>query len=252
MTEKILFIVEGKKDGAFASRLAEVMGLDAHVFPVQANIYMLFSKMKEDEFEINITDALLEMNSVSSEDKETLRRFDPFTYIYLMFDMDPHDNRRSLKANTTIINEMVQRFTDETDNTVGKLYISYPMLEALWDYDGKDAEEYRDRYVNAEDIGRYKSIVGSRGTPNNISKYNLETFKKLGKLNVKKSNWIVNSKWEKPDYTDYVESLGQRPIAASQEKALLEEGKVNVLSGFPLFMIDYWGNTTGFYDSLFE
>ena len=254
MSKKILFIVEGKRDGLYAKRLAEEMRLEAQVIPVQANIYMLFSMMKKDDFQINITDALMEMKGVSGQDKDMLLEQEPFTYTYLLFDMDPHDNSRSFEVNTMIIKEMLSYFIDETDNTVGKLYISYPMLEALWDYDKHDPEEYRNRTVSVDVVKEknYKELVGHRGYPRNVSKYTIETFKHLGMINVKKTNLIVASKWNKPEYSDYIKYLDQQAIIDAEEEMIASEDTISVLSGLPLFMVDYWGNTNGFYDSLFE
>lgn len=167
--------------------------------------------------------------------------------------MDPHDNSRALLTNIKIIKEMVSYFVDETDNTVGKLYISYPMIEALWDYDEQDLEGFRHRNVPLQVVvdKKYKQLVGDRGAPGNINKYSLEVFSALAGINVKKANYIVAAQWEKPSYTKYVEELGQEAIIEAEEDLLISEKMIGVLSGLPLFMVDYWGNTNGFFDSLF-
>lgn len=248
MNNKILFIVEGERDKQHANKIAKSMNIKASIFNVKANIYMLYDKLLADNFQLNIADALLELNGVDDKDKEILRREAPFTYTYLFFDLDPHHSDNPKVHNMQVVSEMLNHFDNETDDTIGKLYINYPMIESLWDYDQRNLDEYATRFVSMQSVKKYKEIVGERGTPCNISKYDLKRYRLLALLNIKKANYIVNNIWGIPDYAVYLSDLTQKAIAVTEAKAVMSENKVYILNSFPLFMVDYWGK--GFYESL--
>ena len=70
--------------------------------------------------------------------KEILNEFNrnDFAEIYLFFDYDGH----STLANDSKLESMLRFFNEET--FVGKLYISYPMVEALKHIQDEDAFRY--------------------------------------------------------------------------------------------------------------
>lgn len=249
-SKKILFIVEGDRDKTHTQKIVEAMKLKAHIFNVKANIYMLYTKMKKDSFQLNISDALLEMKGVDEDDKEMLRAEAPFTYTYLFFDLDPQHNDNPAEHNMDVVSDMLKHFNNETDDTVGKLYINYPMIESLWDYDKKDIDEFATRAISMSQVKWYKQIVGSRGSACNISKYDISRYSNLALLNIKKANRIVRGFWEKPDYSIYVSELTQDAIAGAEIEAVVSENIIYVLSSMPLFIVDYWGKN--FYDSISE
>lgn len=250
MSNKILFIVEGDRDEQHANKIAESMNIKASIFNVKANIYMLYNKLQADTFQLNIADALLELNGVDDQYKEMIRREAPFTYTYLFFDLDPHHSDNPIISNMQVVSEMVNHFNNETDDTIGKLYINYPMVESLWDYDKDNLDEYATRYVTMNSVKKYKQIVGKRGTPSNISKYDLKKYSLLAKLNIKKANNIVRGLWETPSYELYLSDLTQKDIADAQAETVVSEDKIYVLSSLPLFIVDYWGKS--FYKSITE
>ena len=209
---------------------------------------MLFDKLKGDNFQLNISAALLEMNGVDEADKEMLRKEAPFTYTYLIFDFDPQHSNKPIEYNLEIVSDMVARFDNETDDTVGKLYINYPMVESLWDYDKNNPDEYAARIVPLQSIKDYKEIVGRRGSPRNPSKYDLKYYMFLALLNIKKANSIINGNWRKPSYSIYTSEITQEAIVAAEGNAAIAENNVYVLNSLPLFMVDYWGKS--FYDSI--
>lgn len=55
-----------------------------------------------------------------------------FSEVYLFFDYDAHQTNLGKAVNEDVIRQMLESFDNETEN--GKLYISYPMVEALRDY----------------------------------------------------------------------------------------------------------------------
>ena len=250
---KILFIVEGataEKD--LYGKLAEKMGLPVKIVSVCANIHMLYGELKKEQFQLNIADFLLTLNGVSDDDKEMIRQEKPFTYIYLMFDLDPQHYDISKDENIIRgldeVEEMLNVFNDETDPTIGKMYINYPMIESYRDCSKFFDPDFKNRTALLDQITDYKKLVGKRGNCINRTKYSLSNFIDLAKMNVFKANYIVNKKFEGVDYPTYISTLNQEGIFNAQKNPILLDKIIQVLhSGF-FFMIDYWGNKNGFYD----
>lgn len=76
-------------------------------------------------------------------------------------------------------------FTESSDH--GKLFINYPMMQS-YKHICSD-EEYLDRTVSLEDIGRYKDIVDSDCPIHlkHLSNYNEESFLHIITPNLKKA-----------------------------------------------------------------
>lgn len=55
---------------------------------------------------------------------------------------------------------MAEYFVDETDPSVGKLYINYPMMESYRDCDDFFDENYKSTMVSLPAILSYKKDVG--------------------------------------------------------------------------------------------
>ena len=135
---KILFIVEGSvREKQLYKKITKEMGISADIFAVCANIHMLYTELKKEEFHLNIDDFLLTLDGVSEEDKGVIRKQRPFTYIYLMFDLDlQHYNiadYKNIERGLQDVREMLLKFNNETDPTIGKMYINYPMVESYRD-----------------------------------------------------------------------------------------------------------------------
>ena len=102
--------------------------------PADGNIYMLWERLQEDDFETDIISVVKEMcNTVKIEDCNDLKPSE-FSEVYLFFDYDVHSKDNNLKEihrKKDIVKEMLETFDNETEN--GKLYISYPMVESIKD-----------------------------------------------------------------------------------------------------------------------
>lgn len=250
---KILFIVEGSvREKQLYKKITSEMGVSANIFAVCANIHMLYTELKKEEFHLNIDDFLLTLEGVSEEDKAIIRKQRPFTYIYLMFDLDlQHYNIADLKnveRGLQDVHEMLLKFNNETDPTIGKMYINYPMVESYRDCKNFFDETYVNAIVELKKITKYRELVGERGLKINLSKYTLDDLKKLTKLNIYKANYIVNNKFDSISYDNYLIELTQEKILEAEKVKILNNRFINILhSGF-FFMADYWGNKNKFYD----
>jgi hypothetical protein len=168
------------------------------------------------------------------QNKKTLSEFDrdDFAEIYLFFDYDGH----SSLANDNSLEQMLELFSEETES--GKLLISYPMVESLKHL--SDKIDFKFLKVKAKENIRYKQIVGSECDNEylHFSKYSKETWKKLVVKHLSKMNYIVNNQFDFPS-----ENYSQTIIFKNQrDKYINIDSTVSVLSGFPIFIFDYYGS----------
>lgn len=255
---KILVIVEGTRtEPTFFEQLASVYGVNAKIYSVGTNIYLLYKKMQEYEFQCDVKDALSEL-TVTKADKELLK--ETFTYTYLIFDCDAHhtdflDKDKPLetvvKENFRHLQEMAAHFTNETDPSIGKLYINYPMMESYKDCDAFFDEAYKDRTVDVSDFVRYKSIITQKKIANvRMDRYTKENFDDLTRMNVYKLNYIRRDLWDAVSYDTYLELSEASEIVFSEEQFCDTTHQVQVLNTALFLLLDYYGNRDGFFDRL--
>ncbi len=224
-----------------------------------AEIYQLYREIKKDN-DLDTFNLLKEKN-VNKEILKNFRRND-FAEIYLFFDYDaqaplasPQDRYgNSVKEGDEKLKDMLNFFDNETDK--GKLYISYPMVEALrhiTDFNlFKDLEvkckrkncHYRDMCEEQDDCMKephYKTIVSKESIPQlcNINSYTKETWKQLLNVHLSKMNYIVNNQYEYPSKIEIQIDIFEKQLDKYVNRKC---PKVSVLSAFPVFIHDYYGN----------
>ncbi len=185
------------------------------------------------------SDADLDTFSLLKEipiNKEALSGYnrDDFAEIYMFFDYDGH----STLADDDSLEQMLEMFNEETGT--GKLFISYPMVESLKHLSSKI--DFKLLKVNAKKNIRYKQIVGSESDNEylHFSKYSKETWKIIVENHLNKMNYIVNNLFDFPN-NNYSQSI---IFKHQREKYINIDSTVSVLSGFPIFIYDYYGNKT--------
>ena len=166
MESNILIIVEGARtEPAFFNRLLGVFDQNFEIYCFGTNIYTLYKRMKEIEFNGDLKSVLIELHP---EQRELLSK--KFAYTYLVFDCDVHHPKKEdircieeiIADNFSKLREMAEYFVDETDPSVGKLYINYPMMESYRDCDDFFDENYKSTMVSLPAILSYKKDVGKR------------------------------------------------------------------------------------------
>jgi hypothetical protein len=240
MAETILAIFEGERTEAQIFESLERHFLADHnvnIVTFKTNIYELYNRLK-DVSEGEFLDAV----GVLKEGQENLQDLDgvsadDVSQIFLFFDYDGHVPG----ACDEYILELLRHFDEETDN--GKLYVSYPMAEAL-KHMPDDDETFRDLCVDVIDIApntsKYKQRahieegLGLRDFANLSS----EQWKYLLERHCKKANYITHNDF----------SLNEALISSQLEifgkqctEYIEPHGRVSVLSGFPLFLAEYHG-----------
>ena len=135
-SKKILLITEGKSTEPKIFNQLKECGLlpnNAEIVPYRNNIYALDyfiqNNYKDNDFE-NFDIKLLLLEKERKEgtlDEEKFRILDDsYTDILLIFDLEPHSKEYSKER----ILSLIKIFNSTLD---GKLYLSYPMIEALFD-----------------------------------------------------------------------------------------------------------------------
>ena len=205
----------------------------------KANIYNLFREIEEDE-DIDIINLLKERQIKANEVREDVQEIDvsninsdDISQIYLFFDYDGHTENASDEE----IVKMLNKFDNETEN--GKLYISYPMVEAL-KHLKKDKLDINNYLVEAKTRINYKNFVSQNTDYENL-------------VNLTKGNWlfIISENLKRClflleiiniNYEIYSNMINQESIFNKQlNKYISKEEKVLVLSAFPFFLIEYFG-----------
>lgn len=236
--EIILLICEGEsREKALFESIKENFYKEQRIefFPYRTNIYQLYGKLKEDEFETDVYDVLLEKAKEVGKEAELLRiDRKKISSIYLFFDYDGHDSN----ATDEKLSEMLQRFDNETE--MGKLYINYPMVESLRHL--KNTEDCsRNCCVDAKTNIHYKGI-SAQGDYNDISKYTKDSWYKFIHHNVCKGSCLLNGTFAYPEFEEYSKNFLQENIFKQQLKRfIVPHGKVMILSTIPLFLVDDFG-----------
>lgn len=255
MNKRVLVIAEGvRAERNFLNSMKSALKFDHTFCCLQGNIYLLYKKMKEVDFNADVKSILMELHP---EYRELLD--EKFAYTYLIFDMDPHHTKKNddrtigavVRDNCIAIQEMADYFVDETDPSVGKLYVNYPMLESFRTCDSTFDEHYRDEYVSLEGIESFKRYAGTKKMASkHLKDYTRSDFMCLTKQNIYKLNWVSSQAWDMMPYDLYLAKSQQSGILAEQVKLIDGDGRVAILNTSLFMILDYYGNRDGFYDSV--
>lgn len=232
MSSKVLFIFEGQKlEKAITDNLTKFFVNENTIITCAycTTIYKMYAEISKDE-DLDTFNLVKEIE-INKEKLKDFKRSD-FAQIYMFFDYDGHATNASDKK----INELLIFFNEETEK--GKLYISYPMVEALKHIENFDTFEGL-KVPCKRDID-YKKIVRQKGLESlkQIIHYDIQKWKELIIVHLKKMNQIVSNTYVFPN-----EVIDQLVIFENQlEKYINKDQTVAVLSTFPVFLHDYYGN----------
>ena len=204
--------------------------------PAGENIYMLWKKLKEDDFDTDIIEVLRERSQEVREQLADLQR-DDFAEVYLFFDYDVHHTNLGKQEETDVIAEMLESFDNETEN--GKLYISYPMVEALRDFQPGECGQETACFISMEEIKDYKRISTERAYNPNFKEYDIELWKEIVNVFAMRVSCLLDLP-RTLEYEQYRDVVTPSKIYAL-ESGENQEQRVFVLSAFPEFLADYFG-----------
>lgn len=235
------FIVEGEvREPQIIDNISKVFFVHGNfkiiTLPAGENIYMLWKKLKADDFETDIIEVLRECNDDIRAQLTDLSR-DDFSEVYLFFDYDAHQTNLSKADDADAVVQMLKSFNNETEN--GKLYISYPMAEALRDYKSGVCGDRAACFVATADMKEYKNASAARSVNPQFKKYDFKVWKDI--IDVFAMRVFCLFEFADPlEYERYIEIVTPCEIYSLEEKKMQKEG-VFVLSAFPEFLVDYFG-----------
>lgn len=224
MSNTILFVFEGEKTEV------EITNSFSQYFVNQntnvtcafcADIYQLYSKLWQDT-DLD-TFSVLKNRQQNAVKLAPYKRSD-FAEIYLFFDYDGH----ATNASDSAIKDLVAFFDEETE--LGKIFISYPMVEALIHL--SSTIDFENLKVKCKTNIQYKKIAKRSAATHlkNLANLSKNQWHDLIDAHTKKMNSIVNDSFSKPS-----ELISQLEIFDKQlQKFINIDATVSVLSGFPI------------------
>lgn len=237
---KILIISEGTKpDKKIIEYLFEKykkFDIKYEIETYNTNIYVLYEDLKR-EYGDDL-DSIDIIPILKSKNPEFKYEKNDFSEIYLFFDYEGHHPGGSpLK-----MIEMLKYFNNETEK--GKLYVNYPMVESFFHIDFKNLEIYKNLNTEIELGSGYKNLKEIKKYNGqfiqNQEKFDLEKLNLIFKQNIMKENFIVNDVYSKVEYESYRE-ISNLIIFSNQKSKFIKYDKISVLSTFPKFIIEYFG-----------
>ncbi|MBR1634997.1 MAG: hypothetical protein IJ682_08070 [Lachnospiraceae bacterium] len=235
------FIVEGEvREPQIIDNISKVFFAHGDfkiiTLPAEENIYMLWKKLKADDFDTDIIEVLRESSDVIREQLTGFSR-DDFSEVYLFFDYDIHQTNLGKEDDADAVAQMLKSFDNETEN--GKLYISYPMVESLRDYSTGECGNKEACYVAVEQMTEYKNASSVRSANPHFREYDYEIWKDIIDVFAMRVSCLFGSV-DTLEYERYSEEARPYNIYVQEEKKR-QKGRVFVLSAFPEFLVDYYG-----------
>ena len=252
----ILFVFEGAKREPDLFRAIETLFFQDKqniVCSFGNNIYELYNELQSFEGDGDIVSILKERYQGQKDSPFTDdAKSSDFSEIYLIFDYDFQNKNISLDVMNSQLEEMLDKFNDETDN--GRLYINYPMVEAIrytknlpdkdyWTYvvSRKECTDSSFKSI-ADSFSDYKSLdfltLSTRRTATEKEiRSRLDNWRLLIVQNVSKANYICSGENEMPEDKD---AVSQNAIFDAQKVYIIRSESVSILSAFPLFLFDYF------------
>lgn len=238
----MVFVVEGEsREYRFIDELSSSLLTGKKIntkvitLPATMNIYMLYRKLLEDNFDMDIIEFIREvvpsaqkcLEGVSSQEIDE---------VYLFFDYDVHQKNLPNHENPDeVILSMLRAFDNETEN--GKLYISYPMVEAIYDYKEGKCDTYTGCYISIDDIKDYKYLSGNDNS--NASKhFDYMMWKEVINVFALRTQCLFDI--EEMEFEVYREEIMPHTIYKKEQELVDEKKQVFVLSAFPEFILDYF------------
>lgn len=204
--------------------------------PAGENIYMLWKQLQEDQFETDIIEIVRDYCKSTAKQLEGLTR-DDFAELFLFFDYDGHQNNLSDEQNSEqVLEKMLEHFDNETEN--GKLYVSYPMVEALRDYFPGSCNPITKCLWEVSRLEEYKTASSVNNQNVSIKDYSYSNWCEV--LNV--YSMRVSCLYDKESvmsFEKYREEV--TPLSVFERQNMyIQDGKVFVLSAFPQFLLEYF------------
>lgn len=243
----ILFVFEGGKVEPTIFESVGKLFLSGEEFRTVVcgfDLPTLYSRLKNNGEDLFRSLPLSE-NGIAVPEGKRLDTF--FSQIFLFFDYD-FQNRMGLEKLNEILEEMLEFFSDETEN--GKLYVNYPMVESLkytkelpdgnyYEYVATRQECVKHKFKEKAEQFAYSQAKAYRFI--DLSKTEMtevqSNWESLRLQNVMKANYLLTGINEMPDDKATVNQSAL--FGAQKTKYVIPEDQVAILNSFPLFIFEY-------------
>ena len=243
---KVLFVLEGEQpegntlarlQRAFPKELAD-LSEDLVECVYSSHIYGLYNKLKEDDGFSDVIEVLKELYPEDDTLQNTKR--EDISQVFLFFDLDIH--KQPIEKSCCQLNELVQFFDNETEN--GKLFLSYPMAEAINICDIENGMMSDDRKLfNIDDCvdDGFKHFANDLNRDSKtICRANCrENWLIISKANYEKAKWLMHLTSE--ELFSILDQMQQCVILLHQQTLIKKDNVVATLSAFPFFLLEYVG-----------
>ena len=160
-----LFLVEGEDrdprilDYMIKSMFKGKFNTKVITIPAYKNLYMLYNTLSAvDGFALDVVEVIREQIDGAKDVLEGIERQD-IDEIFLFFDYDIHQTNLPKGVDPIdVLEKMLCYFDNETEN--GKLYISYPMIEAVYDFVDVSCTPFSECYIPVDKFEEYKNQAG--------------------------------------------------------------------------------------------
>ena len=259
----ILFIFEGTKREPRLFKTLEYLFFPKNcehiVCSYGNNIYNLYKRMSETDFDEDIVAILMEkyreagVGSFAGIEKRS-----DISEVYLFFDYDIHNQNSTKTLALCDLNEQLQKmldfFTDETEH--GKLYINYPMIESIRYTKELPDTDYWSYTIPIEHCGRFKKIADDFSFYKNLDFVSFRSGKgacslkipSAGQVEKVEENWmhLVRQNSAKArhiiaKHQGGLEATQQMLFEAQLSGFVCKNNVIAVLNSIPLFLEDYFG-----------
>lgn len=241
--KNILCIVEGEvSEIAILNKLNKEFIQDNIVFmPLCTNIYHFYHAYIEEKQEFGEEiDLFLFLKTYDKEGILSSKRKKDFVSIYLFIDLEKQEPLS--KKYDNCLPEMLQLFDNETEN--GKLYVSYPMVEAL--QHAMNPQETLS-FGKIGNLKKYKQLTAQVQNHtflidkiDNVEKAELETTLIR---HIKQAHYLLTNNFDYPlNYEHHTQNLfNQSEIYKNQNDKFFIKKEILILSSFSLFLLEYLG-----------
>jgi hypothetical protein len=257
MSNTILLVIEGEIiEEQIINSIEKIFSLTSKkqqiiISSYKAEIYQLWNEIKDDAG-LDIVEVLKQR---PDSDIKNLARKD-VSEVHLFFDHDGHSHADKISQKISLqdynreynemINKLLDTFDDEFD--LGKLWLSYPMTEAIKHCTDNPADCFKDALLDMSDNINYKNIIDKISHYKDIKKFDEKTWHYLTMINIQRTFCLVNNAYEAvSDYQKIKHWFDQNAIIVNliqekqYDKFILPKNQIVALSPFPLFLINYFG-----------
>jgi len=248
MSDTILFVFEGEKiEGEIFKSIKKIFfppsdGRTVIRASYCGEIFQLWNAVKDDA-DLDIVEILKER---PGSDIKNLNRGE-VSEVHLFFDHDAHSRLcESPQEYNEKITGLFSIFNNEFER--GKLWISYPMAEAIRHCRKNPNECFKDAQIKIAENKKYPELVGKNSDFSDIKKLNSHDWHYLTAVNIQRAFCLVNNVHNTISaYSVIKEWFEKNAIIVKviherqYEKFISVKNEVVALSPFPLFLLYYFG-----------